>query len=68
MLKEVYVNLLDQKEPKFNLENSEVIDYSSKQDNNFNNKKTKKIIIKPSKEELQLHKEYLKSNLSKNYY
>jgi len=68
LLKEVYVNLLDQKEPKFNLENSEIIDYSSKQDNNFNNKKTKKIIIKPSKEELQLHKEYLKSNLSKNYY
>ena len=68
LLKEVYVNLLDQKEPKFNLENSEIIDYSSTQDNNFNNKKTKKIIIKPSKEELQLHKEYLKSNLSKNYY
>ena len=68
LLKEIYVNLLDQKEPKFNLENAEVIDFSSKLDNDVNGKKTKKIIIKPSKEELQLHKQYLKSSLLKNYY
>ena len=59
---------MDQKEPKFNLESVEVVDYNPKLNNNVNNRQAKKIIIKPSKEELQLHKQYLKSNLSKNYY
>jgi len=68
LLKEIYINLLDQKEPKFNLESVEVVDYNPKLNNNVNNRQAKKIIIKPSKEELQLHKQYLKSNLSKNYY
>ena len=67
LLKEVYVNLLDQKEPKFNLENVEIID--SKFSNNINKKNNiSKRIIKPSNEELQLHKKYLKSHLPKNYY
>jgi|TARA_B110000438_G_C15813696_1_gene650899 DNA polymerase-3 subunit epsilon len=67
LLKEVYINLIDQKEPKFNLENIEIID--SKINNNINGKNSiAKKIIKPSDEELQLHKQYLKSHLSKNYY
>ena len=67
LLKEVYVNLIDQKEPKFNLENIEIID--SKFNNNINKKNNiSKKIIKASDEELQLHKKYLKSQLSKNYY
>ena len=67
LLKEIYVNLIDQKEPKFNLENIEVID--SKFNNNINKKKNiSKKIIKPSNEELQFHKKYLKSHLPKNYY
>jgi len=65
LLKKVYVNLVDQKEPKFNLENVEAVD--SKFDIS-NKKNVKKIIIEPSKEELQLHKQYLKSHLNKNYY
>ena len=65
LLKEVYVNLVDQKEPKFNLENVAVVD--TKLDNK-NKKNVKKIIIEPSKEELKLHKQYLRSNLNKNYY
>ena len=67
LLKEIYVNLIDQKEPKFNLENSEIID--SQFSNNINKKNNiSKEIIKPSNEELQLHKKYLKSHLPKNYY
>ena len=66
LLKEIYVNLIDQKEPKFNLENIEIID--SKFSNNINKKNNiSKEIIKPSNEELQLHKKYLKSHLPKNY-
>ena len=67
LLKEIYVNLIDQKEPKFNLENVEIPD--SKFNNNINKKNNiSKRIIKPSTEELQLHKKYLKSDLPKNYY
>ena len=67
LLKEIYVNLVDQKEPKFNLESAEIID--AKFDNNINRKSNKvKRIIEPNNEELQLHKKYLKLHLPKNYY
>ena len=67
LLKEIYVNLVDQKEPKFNLESTEIID--AKFDNNINRKSNKATrIIEPNNEELQLHKKYLKLHLSKNYY
>ena len=67
LLKEIYVNLIDQKEPKFNLENIENID--SKFDKNINKKNnTSREIIKLSNKELELHKKYLKSHLPKNYY
>ena len=67
LLREIYVNLVDQKEPKFNLESTEIID--AKFDNNINRKSNKvKRIIEPNNEELQLHKKYLKLHLPKNYY
>ena len=67
LLKEVYVNLVDQKEPKLNLESTESID--SKLNANFDKKNNiPRKIIKLNNEELQLHKQYLKSHLSKNYY
>ena len=67
LLKEIYVNLVDQKEPKFDLESTEIID--TKFDNNINRKSNKATrIIKPNNEELQLHKKYLKLHLPKNYY
>ena len=67
LLKEIYVNLVDQKEPKFNLESTEIIDV--KFDNNINRRSNKvKRIIEPNNEELQLHKKYLKLHLPKNYY
>ena len=61
-LREVYINLLDVKEPKFNLTNNIT-------DQNFS--KTKdycKTIIKISDEEIKKHKDFLKSELKKNFY
>ena len=66
LLKEVYINLLDQKEPKLNLESSEII--SSKFNDNIYKNNISRKIIKISDEEIQLHKKYLKSSLQKNYY
>ena len=67
LLKEVYVNLLDQKEPKLNLERDAITDikfsYNTKKNNNIERK-----IIKLSDDELKLHKKYLKSQLQKNNY
>jgi len=67
LLKEVYVNLLDQKEPKLNLENAEIMDLNLSNISNKNINISKKI-IKPTEEELKLHHEFLKKNLPKNYY
>ena len=68
LLKEVYVNLLDQKAPKLNLQNEEDI-HSANFNNTLNlNRKVSGRIIKPSKDELELHKKYLKNDLQKNYY
>ena len=67
VLREVYINLLGQKEPKLNLENSEITD--SKSNYQFKkNKSTQRKIIKINEEELKDHKIYLKSQLSKNNY
>ena len=67
LLKEVYINLVDQKEPKLNLENNEIVNSKFI---NLNKKKDKisRIIIKPNNEEIDLHKKYLRSSLVKNYY
>ena len=67
LLKEVYINLVDQKEPKLNLENDKILD--SKFENQINRKKNNsKIIVKPNNDELKLHRNYLKSSLQKNYF
>ena len=67
LLKEVYINLLDLKEPKLNLENSET--YKIKSTNNLNlKKKILRKLVKPSSKELELHKNYLKLTLKKNFY
>jgi DNA polymerase III, epsilon subunit, Proteobacterial len=67
LLKEIYVNLVDQKEPKLNLESAEIID--SNLNNKIDDKKNKtRKIIKPDNNELELHKKYLKSYLPRNYY
>ena len=66
LLKEVYINLLDQKEPKLNLESNDIISPKFS-DNMYKNNISRKI-IKISDEEIQLHKKYLQSSLKKNYY
>ena len=62
LLREVYINLLDAKEPKFNLLNT-----SSEQ--NLNKAKDySKVIVKISEAEQKKHKEFLKTELKKNFY
>jgi DNA polymerase III subunit epsilon len=65
LLSKVYINLLDQKEPTLNFKNqdNEKLEDNLKE-NNFYFKK----IIKPSENEIKLHKDYLKRNLKKNYF
>ena len=64
LLREVYINLLDQKEPKLNLHSQEIV---TLEQNDQSNKKSG-IIIKPTEEEIILHKKFLKSHLNKNYF
>tara|TARA_B110001452_G_C15086922_1_gene379211 strand:+ start:68 stop:739 length:672 start_codon:yes stop_codon:yes gene_type:complete len=66
LLREVYINLLDAKEPKLIFSNEQTND-NQKSKNNLK-KNYCKIVIKPSEEELKLHKEFLKKELKKNYY
>ena len=62
LLREVYINLLDVKEPKFNLSNNNL-------DQNFSRAKDyNKNIVKISETEIKKHKEFLKNDLKKNFY
>jgi len=67
LLKEVYINLLDQKEPKLDLEESGIIESTYNFKNNKSNTISRKI-IKLSDDELKLHKKYLTLHLPKNNY
>jgi DNA polymerase III subunit epsilon len=65
LLSKVYINLLDQKEPKLDFKSMDNI----RSDINLNVTSSHyKKIIKPSDEEIKLHKEYLKKELKKNYF
>ena len=64
LLAKVYINLIDQKEPTLNFQNQ---DSQIKIKNNIETEYFKKIIL-PSSDELKKHKEYLKSNLKKNFF
>ena len=65
LLSKVYINLIDQREPTLNLysqnEKKENIDL-------INNNLYYKKIVRPSSEEIELHKKFLKKNLKKNYF
>jgi len=65
LLSKVYINLLDQKEPKLNFQNQD----NEKLDVNFtgNGLYYKKVVI-PTEEEIKMHKNYLKTSLKKNYF
>ena len=64
LLSKVYINLIDQKEPKLNFI-SETFD--NNQMSKTNTSYFKKI-IKPSEEEKKNHNQYLKTNLKKNFF
>ncbi len=62
LLREVYINLLDAKEPKFNLANNIT-------EQNFNKAKDyNRTIVKISESEIKKNKEFIKSELKKNFY
>ena len=65
LLTKVYINLLDQKEPKLNFltNNRSISEKENIKDINY----FKKIVL-PSNEEIKLHKEYLRDKLKKNFF
>ena len=64
LLSKVYINLIDQKEPK--------LDFSEIKEDSLNNKNSNisfcKNVIKPSLNELKEHQIFLKKSLKKNYF
>ena len=64
LLAKVYINLIDQKEPTLNFQSQDQDD----KDRNDSNVVYYKKIITPNDNEIKKHKEYLKSNLKKNYF
>ena len=62
LLREVYINLLDAKEPKFDLSNNIEAQRLNK------TKDYSKTIVKISEDEIKKHKDFLKSELKKNFY
>ena len=62
LLREVYINLLDAKEPKFNLTNNKL------DKNSFTVKEYNKKIVEVSEVELKKHKDFVKIELKKNFY
>ena len=67
LLREVYINLTEQKEPSLDLKEgtsfvSDIRDFKKSE------KKYAKIILKPSNEEISHHKIFLKKEFKKNYF
>ena len=62
LLREVYINLLDAKEPKLNLSSAHVVSNIVKKE--IYNKQ----VIEVSELEINSHKEFLKKELKKNFY
>ena len=64
LLAKVYINLIDQKEPTLNFKNEEKSEILKSSGTVTYFKK----VVQPSKEEIEKHKEYLKTLLKKNYF
>ena len=62
LLREVYINLLDAKEPKFNLP-SNTTEQNFIKNNGYN-----KTVLSIKNDELKHHKDFLKKELKKNFY
>ena len=65
LLAKVYINLLDQKEPKLNFNN--LNEMKKIENNKMINNYSKKIIV-PSEEEIKIHKEFLKKDFKRNFF
>jgi len=65
LLSKVYINLLDQKEPTLNFKNQENEKLEIISNKNISYYKE---VIKPTSEELEMHKDYLKKELKKNFF
>ena len=64
LLSKVYINLIDQKEPIFQFQKD--LDKTITKSNKTNN--YSKIILEPTKDELEMHKEFLKKEMKRNYF
>ena len=66
LLREVYINLVDQKEPSLSFQQKEdqIIDFKIEK----SSKNREKIIVKIKPEESKRHTEFLKNELKKNFY
>ena len=64
LLAKVYINLIDQKEPTFDLGNKDIISENLKKDNVVYFKE----VVKPTEQEIKNHTEFLKKNLRKNFF
>ena len=62
LLREAYINLLDVKEPRFNLSNN-ISEININKTKDYN-----KEVVKISEKEITKHKDFLKSELKKNFY
>ena len=64
LLTKVYINLIDQKEPKLNFLKDDVSSYNKK----IKNVSYFKKIVEPTSDEIEKHKIYLNKNLKKNFF
>ena len=64
LLAKVYINLIDQKEPRLNFKSDE---FKVNQNKNISSDYFKKVVT-PTNDELKRHKEYLKNNLKRNFF
>ena len=64
LLAKVYINLIDQREPTLDFQNSDSIVRIARKEKVLYFKK----VIKPTSEEIQNHKKYLKTSLKKNFF
>ena len=64
LLSKVYINLIDQREPKLDFYNNDKdLDYKNNKDISYYKK-----IIKPNADEIEKHQRYLNQNLKKNFF
>ncbi len=66
LLREVYINLIDQKEPTLSL--NETIQKNKNFSKSINTKENFKAVIKPIETEYTEHKKFLKEEMKKNYF